>query len=290
MANLQAALANDPQACSSSPSPSIRKPTRRRFSPSMPINIGADPNRWWFLTGPQKPLYDLIRKRDFFLGVEDNTGKPLRRRPIQSDATAPISRLGRWRRQCAWRLQWRADCRATGRPRRLAARYQESSRPKKRDHDRRSAPTSRRTTSARRRMGHCRRSSRSARIASLFLLLARSMYHPPADVATGTHLAFSARAQRSPERPRPPSPSSPVFHFILVKAIVTAHRASMFAAFIFSSLFLVCLHRQLRAARRDEISRAWARIRWVYFPLLISHIILAVVALADDSSSRFFFR
>jgi cytochrome oxidase Cu insertion factor (SCO1/SenC/PrrC family) len=23
--------------------------------------FGADPNRWWFLTGPQKPMYDLIQ-------------------------------------------------------------------------------------------------------------------------------------------------------------------------------------------------------------------------------------
>ena len=35
----------------------------------------ADPNRWWFLTGPQKPLYDLIQN-GFLQVVQDNHGKP----------------------------------------------------------------------------------------------------------------------------------------------------------------------------------------------------------------------
>ncbi len=36
---------------------------------------GADPNRWWFLTGPEKPLYDLIQN-GFYQVVQDNRGKP----------------------------------------------------------------------------------------------------------------------------------------------------------------------------------------------------------------------
>lgn len=36
---------------------------------------GADPNRWWFLTGPEKPLYDLIQN-GFFQVVQNNSGQP----------------------------------------------------------------------------------------------------------------------------------------------------------------------------------------------------------------------
>ncbi len=37
---------------------------------------GADPNRWWFLTGPEKQIDDLIGN-GFFLVVQDNGGHPL---------------------------------------------------------------------------------------------------------------------------------------------------------------------------------------------------------------------
>ncbi len=37
--------------------------------------FGADPNRWWFLTGPEKPLYDLIQN-GFYQVVQDNRGQP----------------------------------------------------------------------------------------------------------------------------------------------------------------------------------------------------------------------
>ena len=37
--------------------------------------FGADPNRWWFLTGPEKPLYDLIQT-GFLQIVQDNSGQP----------------------------------------------------------------------------------------------------------------------------------------------------------------------------------------------------------------------
>ena len=36
---------------------------------------GADPNRWWFLTGPEQPLYDLIQK-GFLQVVQNNSGQP----------------------------------------------------------------------------------------------------------------------------------------------------------------------------------------------------------------------
>jgi cytochrome oxidase Cu insertion factor (SCO1/SenC/PrrC family) len=38
--------------------------------------FNADPNRWWFLTGDEKPLYDLI-KNGFYQAVQDNHGQSL---------------------------------------------------------------------------------------------------------------------------------------------------------------------------------------------------------------------
>jgi cytochrome oxidase Cu insertion factor (SCO1/SenC/PrrC family) len=37
--------------------------------------FGADPYRWWFLTGPEKPLYALIQN-GFYQVVQDNRGLP----------------------------------------------------------------------------------------------------------------------------------------------------------------------------------------------------------------------
>ena len=59
---------------------------------------------------------------------------------------------------------------------------------------------------------------------------------------------------------------------------IAAHRASMIAAFTFSSLFLVgyLLHHYLHG----EISYPKGEsLAYVYFPLLISHIVLAALAL-----------
>jgi putative membrane protein len=67
------------------------------------------------------------------------------------------------------------------------------------------------------------------------------------------------------------------FYFIKQRRIA-AHRASMITAFVFSSLFLVsyianhALHGDTRYPVHDTIYH-------IYIPLLISHIILAVVAL-----------
>ncbi len=38
--------------------------------------FGAQPDRWWFLTGPEKPLYNLIQN-GFYQVVQDNRGQPL---------------------------------------------------------------------------------------------------------------------------------------------------------------------------------------------------------------------
>jgi putative membrane protein len=67
------------------------------------------------------------------------------------------------------------------------------------------------------------------------------------------------------------------FYFVRTHRIA-AHRASMFTAFIFSSLFLVsyianhALHGDTLYPVHDDVYR-------VYLPILISHIILAIVAL-----------
>ncbi len=67
------------------------------------------------------------------------------------------------------------------------------------------------------------------------------------------------------------------FYFIKHRRIA-AHRASMMTAFVFSSLFLVsyianhALHGDTRYPVHDTIYH-------IYIPLLISHIILAIVAL-----------
>jgi putative membrane protein len=59
---------------------------------------------------------------------------------------------------------------------------------------------------------------------------------------------------------------------------INAHRASMITAFVFSTLFLVSyiLHHALHG---DVRYPAHATLRFVYLPLLASHILLAVVAL-----------
>jgi len=67
------------------------------------------------------------------------------------------------------------------------------------------------------------------------------------------------------------------FYFVKAKNIA-AHRASMMTAFVFSSLFLVsyianhALHGDTKYPVHDFVYR-------IYIPLLVSHIILAIVAL-----------
>jgi putative membrane protein len=59
---------------------------------------------------------------------------------------------------------------------------------------------------------------------------------------------------------------------------VAAHKASMFTAFVFSSIFLVAYLTNY-ALHGEMKFQGVGGIRWVYFPLLITHIILAVVVL-----------
>ena len=74
MAKLQDAVAPDPQVqlVSFTVDPQTDTPA---VLAKYADRFGADPNRWWFLTGPEKPLYDLI-ENGFLQAVQDNTGQP----------------------------------------------------------------------------------------------------------------------------------------------------------------------------------------------------------------------
>ncbi|MCE0522150.1 MAG: DUF420 domain-containing protein [Methylacidiphilales bacterium] len=111
-------------------------------------------------------------------------------------------------------------------------------------------------------------------LASLFLCWL-VYYHAPADV-TGTHLLFLPALNALLNGL---SAAALVTGFLFIRAKrIAFHRAAMFTAFVFSSLFLVsyitnhALHGDIRFHGEGDI-------RYVYFPLLISHIGLSVVAL-----------
>jgi putative membrane protein len=112
-------------------------------------------------------------------------------------------------------------------------------------------------------------------VASLFLAWL-VYYHQPADVA-GTHLAFLPALNATLNS------LCTIFLLIGFRYIkarrITAHRNSMFGAFLVSSLFLVsyivnhALHGDMRFLGQGHA------LRTTYFALLISHIGLSVVAL-----------
>jgi putative membrane protein len=111
-------------------------------------------------------------------------------------------------------------------------------------------------------------------VASLFIFWL--VYdHAPSD-ETGSHLLFLP-ALNAVLNALSAAALVTGFFFIRAKRIA-AHRTAMFTAFVFSTLFLVsyltnyALHGETRFQGQGSI-------RSVYFPLLISHIGLAVVAL-----------
>jgi protein SCO1/2 len=74
MAKIQEAVAPDPQVqlVSFTVDPETdTPPVLTKYADQ----FGADPNRWWFLTGAEKPLFDLIQN-GFLQVVQDNSGKP----------------------------------------------------------------------------------------------------------------------------------------------------------------------------------------------------------------------
>ncbi|MCE0482857.1 MAG: SCO family protein [Methylacidiphilales bacterium] len=74
MARVQNALANDPhvQLVSFTVDPEHDTPD---VLAKYADQYGASPDHWWFLTGPKKPMRDLIQN-GFLQVVEDNTGQP----------------------------------------------------------------------------------------------------------------------------------------------------------------------------------------------------------------------
>jgi putative membrane protein len=111
-------------------------------------------------------------------------------------------------------------------------------------------------------------------VASLFICWL-VYYHAPADVA-GTQLLFLPALIAALNACAAVALLAG-FAFIRAKQ-VGPHRASMFTAFVFSSLFLACY--LLNYAMHGETKFPGVGfVRSIYFPLLISHIILATVAL-----------
>ena len=112
-------------------------------------------------------------------------------------------------------------------------------------------------------------------VATLFLFWL--IYVHPASDARGTHYAFLPNLNA-------------LLNGLAAIALVTgyyfvrthriaAHRASMFTAFVFSSLFLVCYIAN-HALHGDTLYPVHNGVYYgAYLPILISHIILAIVAL-----------
>jgi len=74
MAKIQDAVAHDPQVqlVTFTVDPQTDTPA---VLAKYADQFNADPYRWWFLTGAEKPLYDLIQN-GFRLTVQDNRGQP----------------------------------------------------------------------------------------------------------------------------------------------------------------------------------------------------------------------
>jgi len=111
-------------------------------------------------------------------------------------------------------------------------------------------------------------------VASLFLFWL-IYFHPPVDVA-GTQLAFLPALNALLNAL---AAIALITGFVFIRSSrIAAHRASMLTAFVFSSLFLVAYITNY-ALHGEMHFQGVGAIRWVYFPLLISHIILAVLVL-----------
>ena len=111
-------------------------------------------------------------------------------------------------------------------------------------------------------------------LASLFLFWL-VYFHAPADV-TGTHLLFLPALNALLNAC---SAIALFTGFVFIRSQnISAHRASMFTAFVFSSGFLAAYITNY-ALHGEMKFHGLGAIRWVYFPLLISHIILAVAVL-----------
>lgn len=110
--------------------------------------------------------------------------------------------------------------------------------------------------------------------ASLFIVWL-VYYHAPAD-ETHSHLLFLPALNALLNAL---SATALVTGFVFIRAQrVSAHRAAMFTAFIFSTLFLVSYVTNYTLHGETKF-HGQGSIRDFYFPLLISHIGLSVIAL-----------
>ena len=112
-------------------------------------------------------------------------------------------------------------------------------------------------------------------LAASLMLFWLVYVHPPSDV-TGTHLLFLP-ALNALLNGLSAVALTVGFLFIRAKNIA-AHRASMFTAFIFSTLFLVSYITN-HALHGDMHFHGEGAVRPFYFTLLISHIGLSMIAL-----------
>jgi putative membrane protein len=111
-------------------------------------------------------------------------------------------------------------------------------------------------------------------VASLFLFWL-VYYHPPTDAA-GAHFAFLPALNAVLNGL---AAIALVIGFIQIRAgRVRPHAVSMITAFVFSALFLVSYIAN-HALHGDMRFHGQGASRLVYFPLLISHISLSVIAL-----------
>ena len=111
-------------------------------------------------------------------------------------------------------------------------------------------------------------------VATLFLFWL--IYIHPADDVAGTRLAFLPALNAILNGL---SASALLLGYTFIRAHrIAAHRASMFTAFAFSTLFLIgyILHHKLHG---DILYPAHAAFRTIYLWLLGTHIVLAIVAL-----------
>ncbi|MBV8814999.1 MAG: DUF420 domain-containing protein [Verrucomicrobia bacterium] len=100
-------------------------------------------------------------------------------------------------------------------------------------------------------------------------------YHPPADI-TGTHLLFLPALNALLNGL---SAIALITGFCFIRARhISEHRTAMLTAFVFSTLFLVTYVTN-HALHGDMHFQGQGFVRYLYFPLLISHIVLSVVAL-----------
>jgi putative membrane protein len=111
-------------------------------------------------------------------------------------------------------------------------------------------------------------------LASLFLCWL-VYYHAPTDVA-GTQLLFLPALNALLNALS--SIALVAGYFFIRARRISEHRGAMFTAFIFSTVFLVTYITN-HALHGDMHFQGQGFVRGVYFPLLISHIALSVVAL-----------